>query len=407
MKRRNALLATLMAAVLFASNAAAQTSKLVPARDTLENLGFVTEWDAETKTAVFKNDGHTVSVKSGDDGFEVDGKKITFENAVYEEENITYNVPVIIGGSFYLPDTELMQAIGANEPEEVQEVQEVQSEKHLDLKDYRLKDIEGITNARQLGGYVNKNGRVIKQNVIIRTGKPSDGTENDFKLLSEKYKVSDMVDFRTENETKTAPEPTIEGAKNHHIPLNIAGDMSALATDEFMQAYAKASQSGDKGEILVLLAENKMLPTPQMYRNYFLGDEAAAGYKEFFNILLNKPEDASVLFHCTQGKDRTGMGSALFLYALDFDDEVVMEDYLLTNEANKAVIEADIEAVKNYTDDAETIELAKMMDGVDAPCLQAVIDDMNEQYGSVKGYLKEKIGLTDDDFAKLEKLYLE
>ena len=104
MKRRNALLATLMAAVLFASNAAAQTSKLVPARDTLENLGFVTEWDAETKTAVFKNDGHTVSVKSGDDGFEVDGKKITFENAVYEEENITYNVPVIIGGSFYLPD---------------------------------------------------------------------------------------------------------------------------------------------------------------------------------------------------------------------------------------------------------------------------------------------------------------
>ena len=56
-----------------------------------------------------------------------------------------------------------------------------------------------------------------------------------------------------------------------------------------------------------------------------------------------------------------------------------------------------VEAVKNYTDDTETIELAKMLDGVDAPCLQAAIDDMKAEYGSVKGYLKEKIGLTDDD----------
>ncbi|MBR1738582.1 MAG: tyrosine-protein phosphatase, partial [Firmicutes bacterium] len=238
-----------------------------------------------------------------------------------------------------MPDEELAQAIGAEViGGTVVYVHPDDNAVSLDLDKQRLSDIEGMTNARQLGGYVNTEGRKIKQNVILRTGKPSDGSENDLRLLSEKYHVSDMVDFRTESEAQTAPEPTVEGAVNHHIPLNIAGDMSFLVTDEFKQAYAKAMQSGDKGEILLLLAQNNMLPTPEMYA-YFLGDEATDGYRQFFDILLNKPEDSAVLFHCTQGKDRTGMGAALFLYALDFDDDTVLSDYLMTNLANTDIID--------------------------------------------------------------------
>ena len=404
MKRKCAVL-SLMFSALFASNVSANTSKLVPARDTLENLGFVSQWDAESKTAVFKNADYTVSVTAGSDFFEVNGKKIVFDSAVYE--NNTYNVPVIINGSFYLPDEELAQAIGAEViGGTVVYVHPDDNAVSLDLDKQRLSDIEGITNARQLGGYVNTEGRKIKQNVILRTGKPSDGSENDLRLLSEKYHVSDMVDFRTESEAQTAPEPTVEGAVNHHIPLNIAGDMSFLVTDEFKQAYAKAMQSGDKGEILLLLAQNNMLPTPEMYA-YFLGDEATDGYRQFFDILLNKPEDSAVLFHCTQGKDRTGMGAALFLYALDFDDDTVMADYLLTNEANAQIIEKDLEEVSKYTDDYELIERAGMMDGVSAELLQSVVDKMNAEYGSVKGYLQTRIGLSDADIAKLKDIYLE
>ena len=59
-------------------------SRKSPARDTLENLGFVSQWDAESKTAVFKNADYTVSVTAGRDFFEVNGKKIVFDSAVYE-----------------------------------------------------------------------------------------------------------------------------------------------------------------------------------------------------------------------------------------------------------------------------------------------------------------------------------
>ena len=413
MKRKQFLFLSLAFSAILAANVSAQASKMVPARETLEGMGFVSEWDAETKTAVFKNDDNTVSVKAGDAHFLVNGRKVTFDNAVYEKDGLAYNTPVIIDGSFYLPDNELMQAIGADAADTQTEVQtdvqpeNVQTEKIVDLDKQLLKDIEGISNARQLGGYVNKEGKKIKQNVIIRTGKPFDATEADLKLLSEKYKVSDMVDFRTDSEVTAAPEPVIEGATNHHIPLNIAGDMRLLATDDFMQQYAEAKKSGDNGKVLILLAENRMLPTPEMYTNYFLGDEAAQGYKQFFDILLNKPEDAAVLFHCTQGKDRTGMGAALFLYALDFDEETIMEDYLLTNEANKAVIEADVAAAAKYTDDAETLELVKGMDGVNAGLLNAATEKMVAEYGSVKDFIKTKIGLSDDDLAKLKEIYME
>ncbi|MBR1738583.1 MAG: hypothetical protein IJ736_16525 [Firmicutes bacterium] len=81
MKRKCAVL-SLMFSALFASNVSANTSKLAPARDTLENLGFVSQWDAESKTAVFKNADYTVSVTAGSDFFEVNGKKIVFDSAV-------------------------------------------------------------------------------------------------------------------------------------------------------------------------------------------------------------------------------------------------------------------------------------------------------------------------------------
>ena len=190
MKRKYAMILSLMLSVLFASNAAAAESKMVPARQTLEDAGFVSQWDGETKTAVFKKDADTVSVTAGSGYFEINGKKVTFERAFCEADGQYHSAPRIIDGSFYLPDAELAQLTGAgtDKPEADEPVS-------LDLEKQRLSDMEGITNARQLGGYVNTEGRAIKQNVIIRTGAPSAGTENDLKLLSEKYRVSDMVDF--------------------------------------------------------------------------------------------------------------------------------------------------------------------------------------------------------------------
>ncbi|MBQ6256673.1 MAG: tyrosine-protein phosphatase, partial [Clostridia bacterium] len=48
-----------------------------------------------------------------------------------------------------------------------------------------------------------------------------------------------------------------------------------------------------------------------------------AGYSQFFQALLALPEDRALLFHCSQGKDRTGCGAMLILFALGVDEETV------------------------------------------------------------------------------------
>ena len=92
MKRKYTAILSMAFTAIFTVNAMAQ-SRLVPARETLENLGFTAQWDAESKTAVFGNDVYTVSVSAGSESFDVNGKKVTFSNAVYEKDGSAYNVP--------------------------------------------------------------------------------------------------------------------------------------------------------------------------------------------------------------------------------------------------------------------------------------------------------------------------
>ncbi|MBQ9519159.1 MAG: tyrosine-protein phosphatase [Firmicutes bacterium] len=63
--------------------------------------------------------------------------------------------------------------------------------------------------------------------------------------------------------------------------------------------------------------------------------------------------------------------------------------------------------VSKYTDDSELIERAIMQDGVDKILLQSALDKMKAEYGSVKGYLQTRLGLSEEDFAKLKEIYLE
>ena len=54
-------------------------------------------------------------------------------------------------------------------------------------------------------------------------------------------------------------------------------------------------------------------------------------YSKFLDLLLNTP--GGFLFHCSAGKDRTGIGGALILYALGVEKKVILEDYLLSNKS--------------------------------------------------------------------------
>ena len=264
--------------------------------------------------------------------------------------------------------------------------------------------LDGVPNARQLGGYIVSGGKRIKNNVILRTGALFAASVEVCTELSEKYRVSDIIDFRMEQEVSVMPDPDIMGAKYHHI--SVLNDIPM--TKEDFEIYKELIKCGD-----MVIKYKKLYGTgidispDKVYRSLVFSDMGKEGYRRFFDILLKKSENSAILFHCTQGKDRTGMAAALLLAALGADRQTITEDYMMTNTACGSMLDKIKLEMQNENVDKAVLDFALFLESVDKSFIEAIFDIMDKEYGSVVGYLEKELGLTADAIEDLRKLYLE
>ncbi len=263
-------------------------------------------------------------------------------------------------------------------------------------------ELDGVANARQLGGYVCADGRKIKDGVLLRSAALSTLTDEGAKTLSEKYHLKYIFDFRMESERAAQPDKEVEGAENLSLP--VFG--SALYDEETMAAMKEAMQTGDPEQTYITLAKHKGLST--IYSKMLVTDEGKKAYSEFFDKLLTVGDGEAVLWHCTQGKDRAGMAAVLLLYALGADEETIMQDYLLTNDSYKDLIaESEAKAKELGLNEDETKEFTGTAAAVYEDFLNLAVDSVKTEYGSVENYLKDGLGLTEEDIKTLQDKFLE
>ncbi|HEY9001367.1 MAG TPA: tyrosine-protein phosphatase [Mucilaginibacter sp.] len=242
--------------------------------------------------------------------------------------------------------------------------------------------LQGAANFRDLGGYATADGRHVKWGEVYRSADISKLTDADLARLKS-LNLSCDVDLRGHQESAQAPDKLNPGTNYILCPagsdnMNWLKDMSKL--------------KGNQGDSLMVV----------YYSNtQYLADR----YKPFFDKLLNLPADQSLVFHCTAGKDRTGIGSALFLYSLGVPYDTIVSDYLASNYYRKDVNEklAAQMAQAMHIDP----EVAKSMAGVKKEYLDATFNAIVKQYGSVDNYLKTQIGLDDQKIAQLKEKFLE
>lgn len=257
--------------------------------------------------------------------------------------------------------------------------------------------LTGVSNARQLGGYVTTDGKKIKDGVLLRTGQLSGATNEDINTLTQKYHLTEIIDFRVTAEIEQAPDPVIDGAANERIRV----------IDESSPAYAVmiSGPTGDPISHAITEVENGTI-SDTMYTDLAMNPYAQNGYHEFFQKLLAQ-EDGAFLFHCTSGKDRTGVAAVLLLSALGVDRYTIMEDFALTNDFDAKNIAYVVSEAEKQTDNAKTIEGVKAEVGVNPSYMENMFVAIDKKYGSMDNYLKEAMGLTDQDMEKLRNLYLE
>jgi protein-tyrosine phosphatase len=148
-------------------------------------------------------------------------------------------------------------------------------------------------------------------------------------------------------------------------------------------------------------AKNKTL-TPQIaaelmqqtYRDFV--NHNSARFKELFAHLLD--HDSPLVFHCTAGKDRTGFAAALILLALGVDRDAVMQDYLLTNALYKA---------PDLVGGGAPPEVRAVIATVQEDFLNAGLEVVEADFGSVAAYLDVALGLGAGQQARLRELYLQ
>ncbi len=106
-----------------------------------------------------------------------------------------------------------------------------------------------------------------------------------------------------------------------------------------------------------------------------------------------------MVFHCTAGKDRTGVAAALVLLALGVPRDVVEADFLLTNTHYRrppATAPSDTPA-----------ESLAVLWSVQPRFLEAALAAIERDHGGVERYLRTRIGLGDAARARLAERYLE
>lgn len=172
----------------------------------------------------------------------------------------------------------------------------------------RFYDIKHAKNTRDFYGIENKYGQRIVTHDFIRSCTLDKLSKKDKKLLSN---VSLVIDLRDADEAEEKPDKVSDFAVYRNMPL-------------FSKTTVGVSLSTKSIAML-----NNLPNMHEIYRNMVIGEGTAEHIKEIFDVIINM--DEPVLWHCSEGKDRCGIISALFLSILDVPYETILEDYLATN----------------------------------------------------------------------------
>ena len=262
---------------------------------------------------------------------------------------------------------------------------------------------EGIENARELGGLVMQDGRRIRPGKLVRSAELSKATDADVALLKKRFGLTDIFDFRFEAERSKAMDREIEGVKNTWLSTLPEKFVAAFASG---RADTTVVQSQNLMEALSVYAFNPKAQemAQKLYPAIVMDTTSQKRYGEFLRGVLSSKGGA--LWHCSQGKDRCGWGSALVLAALGASRETIVEDFALSNVSYAPAIDAlSAKIVEKGGGEAE-LSFIRAMIGVSVENFEATLDLIDSRYGSLQAYLEQALGFSAEEQESMKRKYL-
>lgn len=256
----------------------------------------------------------------------------------------------------------------------------------------RLKKIKSF---RDLGGIECANGKKVVFGRLLRSGHHGSLKAGQALWLKLFYNVYEIIDLRANEEVADNPDKMITGVKYIHIPL---------LTDEQNPVVNRRT----RGHMLRKVIEEGGAITHlcEVYRTLVSSELSLHGLHEIFTRLLTDHEGA-FLWHCTQGKDRTGICTAAILMSLGCDEKSIIEDYMRYNKLFRVKNFLIYLAIMIFKFSKKKAKTAVQLITAQREYILAAFDEIRKRYGDELGFLKKGIGLSDGDIVKMQEIYLE
>ena len=249
----------------------------------------------------------------------------------------------------------------------------------------RLTPFGRSANFRHLGGYRAAVGKITRGDLLFRSGwlqlnGPADVTS------FEKIGIRRIIDFRNQAEVAAKPFalPGIGSADIVNLPVqhgSMAGFLQSLAAGSSSSADTRQAMASMYREMIELGADQ--------FRAFFRGAAAS---------------DGALLVACSLGKDRTGVASGLLLAALGVSEGDIFADYLISDAVYRTQSES-LYASMSFAARGIPLDLVRDVLTVNAEYLRAAWEEMIFRYGSIDAYLEQRLGLSDDMRAELQRKF--
>ncbi len=262
-------------------------------------------------------------------------------------------------------------------------------------KQARIIPMSGVKNFRDMGGYSSADGRTMQWGRLFRSGHLAEMTEVcGTEILARD--IETVIDFRSDAEKVRHPVQWPFGWAPEYHPTPIGGNAAAWVKELYDQ-LAKTDFPAQALRQQFILAF-KTIPIDNQQ-----------GLKTFFDITADPRSGRALLFHCTAGKDRTGIAGALLMKALGISEDQIMHDFLLTNDAVDLDSTSATIAEWLSRKAGQTIKPSDVLPlvGVEADFLEASYQAIRHDFGTIEAYLEHAMGLTAKRRAALQDIYLE
>ena len=259
-----------------------------------------------------------------------------------------------------------------------------------------------IDNARDLGGIQGAGGRLIRPHRLLRTAHLHDASDADLKRLREEYNLCRIFDFRSLGEFNAVPDREIEGVQHHLLPtidMRAEQDTGKPIPDEaFLELDRHIVNYSFYPEVQVMAAN--------MYPSLIRSEFSQLQYAAFLRLIIEAPEDGGILWHCAQGKDRTGWGAAFLMFALGVEPETVIADFDLSNETYRPIVsKLNADVLARGGGEKEMAVIQAFM-GVSTANFISTLQLIDREFGGMTAYLHDILCLTHDDIQLLRKRFL-